>query len=192
MNFGTALIFEAKKWADCHEDKNRPNRSVCVDKIQLYTRGYVSNDPWCAMFVWMNVDKVAKRFKIKNILPKVAGTHLMLNGAEKNGIRVDDKPAVGSIMFYDTTKPGHTLTGHVGFVIEVNNYGVINTIEGNTGDKVGFRTHQVKPGFKFIHVEEMAKGKTISNMQLAGFNPLFIGVSLLFGIGLIFKLKKGK
>ena len=190
MNFGTALILEAKTWADCKEDKNRPNRSVCVDKIQLYTRGYTSNDPWCAMFSWMIVDKVAKRFKIKNILPRTAGTHSLLSGAKKNGIRVDTTPAVGSIMFYDTTKPGHNISGHVGFVISSNEYGVINTIEGNTGNKVGFRTHTIKPGFKFIHIEEMAGDKTISNMQLAGFNPVMIGIALVSGIGIILKLKK--
>ena len=172
QRFSDVAISEAEKWLDCREDPGRPNRSLCVDQIHQY--GWtINNDPWCAQFMFMVIDKAAKKFGVTNKLPKTASTVAMLNGAKAAGIRVDKKPAIGSIMFYSTGSG----TGHVGIVVEVG-YKDFATIEGNSGDRVLAQKHDYKDKFQFIHVEEMSFA---SRLMIFGL-PQTVSIGLITAI----------
>lgn len=173
MTFASAILNEAKKWTDCKEDPSRPNRSVCVDKIHVYTASAVNNDPWCAQFAWMITDTVARKAGITNKLPKTSGTHYMVNNAPKNGLRVDRTPAVGAIFFY----PTGSASGHVGFVAQIKDSKTVATIEGNSGDRVGFRTKTIGSDWKFIHIEEMA-GDIALPLAIGGSGALILAAAV--------------
>ncbi len=166
------IIKEAKQWTTCVEDKGTPNRSVCVDKIHVYSGGKVNNDPWCAKFTWMVLDKACNKSAIRNIIPPTASTHTLRRFCKEKGIAVNKKAEVGSIMFFSTG----TNTGHVGFVVETKPTEFI-TIEGNSGDRVAWRKHKyTEKNFDFLHVQKMP-----------GWNadaPMLASISMPVGIGL--------
>lgn len=188
--FAKELINEASKWADCKEDPGRANRSVCVDKIHLYVTGRVSSEPWCSEFVSMITDITAKKFNVKNLLPVTASTAYMKSQAEKNGLRVDKSPAVGSVFHY--YRDGSL--GHVGFIAEVKSDGRLGTVEGNSDDRVtdirfGFKIRTPHSGYSYIHTEEMAGTKSLPVTKSDYFHYVLAGSGLLIG-GLIYAVKK--
>jgi len=150
MNFTTGLVRKAELWLGCKE-LTTVGASPCLNEITEYFNGKLTNEHWCAKFMWVVVDQTAKDFGLKTQLPKTASTSTMVSQAPKKGLRVDTVPAPGSI-FYRTREGG----GHVGLIIEVRN-GTIKTIEGNTSNSVAYRTHSKLSGYRFIHTEEMPR-----------------------------------
>lgn len=151
MKFSNALIKKGELWLGCKE-LAKTGSSPCLNEITEYYNGKQTNEPWCAKFVWMVVDKCSKDFRIKNFLPKTASTLTMVNTAESKGIRVDKTPAPGCIFF--KTRTGG---GHVGFVSQVTAQNVLITLEGNKSNSVAWGKHTNLSGYRFIHVEEMPR-----------------------------------
>jgi uncharacterized protein (TIGR02594 family) len=164
QDFPTALINEAQKWLGCRENKNTPNRSACVDQIKSYGGGEPTNEPWCAQYVSMVLDRTCIRFAALNPLIKSKSTIALKNDAEKKNIAVDRVPSPGSI-FFKYRDSG----GHVGFVVEVNG-NQFKTIEGNINDKVDWgKRNLTTEKYYFIHIEQRFSGKKI----IAGLDPIY-------------------
>lgn len=179
--FGERLIYNASKWQGCKEDKNKPNRSACVDAIKSYFGDEPTPDPWCAEFVSMILDKTSKEFVIKNIMPPLKSTHLFLSTAKNKGIVVNNTPQQGAVFFIDWGKHGGAKgTGHVGFVNYVDKT-KINTIEGNFGDSVNFGWRDLSQIDAFIHVEDLAGDKTIGTFDISKISTILITATAIAG-----------
>lgn len=156
MNYLARTIIEnatywENKWESgvCKSVKN--NRGNCIDEIKSQFSKEVIGTPWCAEFVSVVTKTSCEKLDITNLLPYTRSTATMLSGAIKNGLRVDNTPAVGSV-FYRTRSGG----GHVGFVVKITDGGII-TIEGNSDDQVKGRSYSGTEiaSYKFIHIEDM-------------------------------------
>lgn len=169
--FGKRLIYNASKWNGCKEDVDSKgvglNRSACVDKIISYHTGQIIAIPWCQAFVSMILNETCKEFNVENPMPYTQSTHAFLNDAKRRGIRVDNRPATGSVGFIDWGKRGGTAgTGHT-FFVNFAETTRVNTIEGNFGDQVNFGWRALTQVDAFIHVEDIGAGKTIGSPMFA-------------------------
>lgn len=156
MNYLAQTIIEnaaywQEKWQDgeCKSVKN--NRGNCIDAIKKQFGKEILNTPWCAEFVSVVVKTACEKLGVQNLLPYTRSTAAMIDGAIKNGLRVDSTPAVGSI-FYRKRDGG----GHVGIVVKITSAGIV-TIEGNSNDAVLGRSYSYTEiaSWKFIHIEEL-------------------------------------
>lgn len=179
-SFPGTVINEAKKFLGCKEDPNRPNRSYCVDEIKKLGGWAVTNEPWCAQFVYAVTDMACKIFKIENRLPKTKSTRFMLNNAPKNGITVNKKPNKGCIFFIP--RGDNPAFGHVGFVADIKG-NTIYTIEGNYKNSVGLGEREIFNEMRFIHIHEMTDKKIWST-------ALKIGVPVTLSLGAWYAFKK--
>lgn len=178
-SFASVVYTEAKKFLDCKEDPNTPNRSVCVDFIKEMGGWTPTNEPWCAQFVWAIVEKSCNLMKIENLLPRTKSTTVMKNKASSNGLEVDTKATKGCLFYYPRTGGGH-----VGLVIDVKG-DTIYTIEGNVSNRVKMGERKIISTMRFIHIEDMAKGKTMIPKYIK------IGVpAVLLTAGAIYGAKK--
>ena len=156
MNYLAQTIIEnatfwENKWESgvCKAKSN--NRGNCIDELKTEFGKEVLGTPWCAEFVSVVVKTSCVKLKVNNLLPYTRSTAAMLDGAKKNGLRVDSTPAVGCV-FYRTRSGG----GHVGIVVKITDTGII-TIEGNSDDQVKGRSYSFTEiaKWQFIHTEEM-------------------------------------
>jgi hypothetical protein len=148
-DFGNYIINEAFYWMrrDCKEHSATPNQSVCVNEL----KGGVTNEDWCALFVWRCVEDAAKKSGAKNPLQRTPSTIAMLNAARKSGLRITTTPELGSIFFRPRTGGGH-----MGVVSGMNSQ-YIFCIEGNTSNRVGMRMYDRSKqlqNYVFIHVQD--------------------------------------
>jgi|GEM_PF-4227745 len=185
------MVCKAEEWLlkGVVEDPTRPNRGPLVDQIHLRYRGWTAQQldaewsktrngiglAWCAEFVWVVADDVARIMGLANCLPgwsKALGRALdtltlsrailptitktqMANGAEVEA----------GMIFYRTsspTKQSASSTGHMGIVTKVTPTG-IETIEGNQADsdrvaRYSYTLAQIQayPIFEFIDIGECA------------------------------------
>ena len=110
--------------------------------IELYNRARYSdayqmteNDPWCAAFVVACFEKA----ECSNIVPCVASCDSMISYFKQWGRwhRISEGSVTkGDILFYDWNSDGGS--DHVGIVCN-NNMGLLQVIEGNKSDSVGYR-----------------------------------------------------
>lgn len=178
--FGARLIYNASKWNGCKEDIETPNRSACVDKIISYNTNQKIAIPWCQAFVSMILNETCKEFNVQNPMPYTQSTHVFYNDAKRLGIKVDKKPAQGSVGFIDWGKRGGTKgTGHT-FFVNFTETTRVNTIEGNFGDQVNFGWRALSQVDAFIHVEEIGGDKMIGSPMLAQ-----MGTGLKVATGLV-------
>jgi len=102
--------------------------------------GFDSRVEWCACFVSWCAEQCG--YLESGVIPKFS---LCSDGADwfnANGQFKDASyvPAAGDIMFFDWGNDG--TIDHVGIVESVTN-GVVNTVEGNSGDKVARRSYNM-------------------------------------------------
>lgn len=156
-HFANYIIDEALYWLrrDCREYQNTPNRGVCVNEI----KGRVTDEDWCALFVWRCIEDAARKSGAKNLLKNTPSTRTMLAAARQSGIRVDSSPALGSV-FFRTRGEENSGKGHVGIVCGLNSRDLI-TIEGNTSDRVGLRWYYRTniPHYVYIHIQDQPSHK---------------------------------
>ncbi len=79
----------------------------------------------------------------------------MRDGAKKNGLTVDKKPALGSVFWRPRGTSG--TQGHVGVVVKIAD-GMVYTIEGNSSNAVrgrNYKQSEMVQDHVFIHTELM-------------------------------------
>lgn len=148
-DFANYIIDEAFRWLkrDCKEHSATPNQSVCVNEI----KGRVTNEDWCALFVWRCVNDAANKSGAYNPLQNTPSTRTMLAAAQKRGVRITTTPEFGSVFF----RPRGEGKGHMGIVcglISNNMY----CIEGNVSNRVAMREYDRNQlqNYVFIHVQD--------------------------------------
>jgi hypothetical protein len=156
-DFANYIINEAFYWMrrDCKEHSATPNQSVCVNEL----KGGVTNEDWCALFVWRCVEDAAKKSGAKNPLQRTPSTIAMLNAARKSGLRISTTPELGSIFWRPRTGGGH-----VGIVSGMNSQHIF-CIEGNTSNRVGMRMYDRSKqlqNYVFIHVQDQPTSRAWS------------------------------
>lgn len=155
-DFANYIIDEAAYWLmrDCKENPSTPNRSYCVNEI----KGGVTDEDWCALFVYRCVSDAAQKSGARNPLMRTPSTPAMLQAAQQQGVRISRTPELGSIFFRERGAG----KGHVGIVVGLNSR-LMFCIEGNTSNRVGMRSYYlhdvaVSPAhYQFMQVQE---GKT--------------------------------
>lgn len=121
------LVKEATNWVGLKEKKGSP--SSIINVFRRANDGVAEGEPWCAAFVQYCVSSVANR---NNLEISLAASELCYNLWHNTPKRCRLKgPVPGSIIIWNY--PG-TQRGHTGIVHSVMPDGLINTIEGNTGD----------------------------------------------------------
>lgn len=175
---GYEIIKTASKYVTpndiCYEI-NGDNRGNCIDEIKCYYEGVVdrcdsdkvTNEPYCAIFAWTMVDMAIKKFDKTAPLwggVKTKGAYDLLKRAKDRSIKVDNKPAIGSVFYRLSGSP--TSSGHVGIVIKVED-DKFHTIEGNNVFTYKGKKYQgvwswiykksaiPGKGFQFIHTETL-------------------------------------
>ena len=144
-----AIQLEAANWLGCKSGQK------CLTEIRrLYNEKSITNDAWCALFVWTMTNEACKKLGVSNPLKQTKSTAVMLSEAKKT-LRTDNTPSKGSV-FYTTRTGG----GHVGFVLNVEG-NKFYTIEGNTTNSSGEygvfeKTRDTKTkDYQFIHLEDL-------------------------------------
>lgn len=191
MKLYEQIIAEGEKWViNCH--KNISQGKDCGTPIKAeYGSDIKNEDPWCAAFISVLFKSVPWwKYLQKDPFPKTKSTSAMLQDAKAKGIKIDNKPAKGSVFYY-SRGPG---IGHVGLVKELI-YGLKNSIpdgvigfwsiEGNTSvdEKTGViavKEHNLKDkDFKFIHYEELSNLDVPSNQKI--FETLGLATTIVGG-----------
>lgn len=164
-----AILCEAKKWIGIKEN---PAGSNCGPEIDVLHKEYDPSwkksvetcRPYCAIAVWVWVNRAAKRLGGKNLLPGYAetlGNALdTLQTASRVGLVVDATPAQGAVFYRRSDDKKNS--GHMG-VVESWDGKTLVTIEGNQGtthriDRFSYTAaHVTDPamGYRFIHTERM-------------------------------------
>ena len=158
QDYVSAMTDEATNWLGCGNKKSLdPAAKACFAEIVTYEGGNLSNEAWCAKFVWMVLNKMCILFGMLNPIKKTASTIDLKAQAEKRNIPVDRTPAPGCIFFRYRTGGGH-----VGMVTEVVQDIEFRTIEGNSDNQVKQGKHSLSEAeYYFIHVETLFEGKSL-------------------------------
>lgn len=205
MNLLANTILENAAWwqtywinRSCKEMAKKDSvsgRGACVDvlKKQYADGAEKEGTAWCAQFVSVVVKTSFEKLKLpKTKLPYTASTATMLAGAKKNGIRVDNVPAEGSV-FYRTRNGG----GHVGIVVKIT-ADTLYTIEGNSDNAVVARTYKKAniAHYQYMHVQDEYQ-PTLFNYALRNNKTAVYGVGgiIVSGLGYLgykrYKKRKG-
>lgn len=118
------------------EDPPRSNRGPVERYIPRWARA--RGPAWCCFFVTWTL-----RETIGEHVPWLGSVRRFVNLCERNG-RIVPRPQPGDIFAWVRADG----TGHIGFVLRVDDGG-INTVEGNSGDRVRAATRPVD-GMTFI------------------------------------------
>jgi len=178
--FGAAIVAEAQRWLalECHEDniryddknpKEGSNYVVCDRANNPKERikwkvfgGKVQAAYWCAAFAYEVVSSAAANVKME--LPFAKEVRAMASVTNwqnlgKYGAKRDNKPVPGSVLIIKTKETKTTKArSHVGIVIKVNDNGTIQTIEGNSEQKVRlveYNNPNTVSKYEYAHVEEL-------------------------------------
>ena len=102
--------------------------------------GFESRVEWCACFASWCADQCG--YIESGVIPKFAKCDVGVNWFQNNGQFQDGSytPAAGDFIFFDWGNNG--TIDHVGIVESVSG-GTVNTIEGNSGDKVARRSYSI-------------------------------------------------
>jgi hypothetical protein len=102
--------------------------------------GFDSRVEWCACFVSWCAEKCG--YLESGVIPKFSLCSDGVDWFNSNGQFKDASyvPAAGDIIFFDWENDG--TIDHVGIVESVTN-GIVNTVEGNSGDKVARRSYNM-------------------------------------------------
>jgi hypothetical protein len=153
-DFANYIIYEAAYWLrrDCQEHSATPNRSICVNEI----KGRVTNEDWCALFVWRCVEDAARKGGAVNPLIHTPSTRAMLAAAQKSRVRVTTVPELGSVFF----RPREGNKGHMGIVCGLDAQAMF-CIEGNVSNRVGMRKYarNALQNYLFIHVQDQESNR---------------------------------
>ena len=110
---------------------------------EIYWRwyGFQSYQPWCACFVSWCADQCG--YIEAGIIPKFSLCSSGVKWFQERGRFQEGGsiPTVGNLIFFDWENNG--TIDHVGIVVSVEN-GQVNTVEGNSSDKVRQRQYSVK------------------------------------------------
>ena len=139
------LVTAAEEWLDCGEsDGTHQPISDLYNSHEPLAQGYLVQytDEWCATFVSASAIKAG----LTHIIPTECGCQRQIGLLEDLGCweEADDHiPLPGDIIYYCRTNTGNIgdCTGwadHVGIVVGTSDRW-IKVIEGNYGDKVGYR-----------------------------------------------------
>ena len=83
---------------------------------------------YCAITASLILDKAFKNYNGTHNTIRHAAANKLADLAKASGVRVDDKPAVGSLFIYQRNAKGQ---GHIGFVWKVNSNNIIASGCGN-------------------------------------------------------------
>lgn len=152
-DFANYIIDEAAYWLmrDCKEHSSTPNQSVCVNEI----KGGVTNEDWCALFVYRCVSDAAAKSGARNPLKRTPSTRSMLQDAQQKGVRINRTPTLGSVFFRERGAG----KGHMGIVTGLSATQMF-CIEGNTSNRVGMRNYILQDvaksplNYQFMHVHD--------------------------------------
>lgn len=111
--------------------------AFCVDLVPRNRRYYIKySDDWCAAFVSV----MAHKAKVGDGFPYEVSTYYQVAMLKLNNARRfftdPDEAMEGDLVFFDWNHSG--TPNHVGLVVATDG-GMLETIEGNKGDKVAFR-----------------------------------------------------
>lgn len=94
--------------------------------------------PWCGAFVGGVLAEVG----IKPVAGGASAKAWLKLGKPGNVGRMLDRPAVGCVVVYD--RPPNPASGHVGFLLGVDQHGNQMILGGNQGDKVSIKPFSTK------------------------------------------------
>lgn len=126
------------------------NENETIYNIAFY--GYNQPAHWCAIFIWW----VFKTAGLSNLIyngEKFDGCTQLLKWGIHNGL-IRKTPSIGDLAIYDWDNSGDG--DHVGIITDVskwNSSGVFTDIEGNTDNRVMYKTRTAEYVRAFIHIE---------------------------------------
>ncbi len=163
----------AKGWREqhCVEDDED-----CFKYLFANDYSQVIGQPWCAFFATMVINQAANMLGLDCPIPFGGYSHNVVVYAQKNGIRVDNTPSIGSLFWYATDTGGHT-----GVIAWMDDKGII-TVEGNAGNNLtcvecpkdlksvvvlgnnSNRSYKAlaNKGVVFIHIEELGNTASVN------------------------------
>jgi len=135
------VIEIARSYLGTTEGSNSHGEIIAYYNKARYASAYKMTmaDPWCAAFVVACFAKAG----LSGIIPCVASCDQMISCFKKwgrYGTPSNVTVSRGSILFYDWNNDGGS--DHVGIVAN-NNMGILQVVEGNKSDAVGYRTIRI-------------------------------------------------
>ena len=154
ITYGDEIVNQARAKIGCKELKS--NAAACIYDMRTEIGLPQANEPWCAVFVLYCVQRASWRFGQISPFNKTASSINIVAQAKAKGMRIDKKPAKGSLFFYPRIGGGH-----IGIVDSVRVDGkAFYTFEGNHNNQVSTVERTLSgQNYQFIHVEDLIKYK---------------------------------